>query len=220
MNRLTALLPRAAGFLFVVWATLISHSAMAEDLSSAQHIIQQTASQLQSTLQRPEYKSDFRKATEFVDQILDSHIDFDRVSMLVLGKYWKDASAEQRDQFKGQFKLLLVRTYTTAFTEYSDWTINYLPDQAGSSADKTIVRTEILQEAAQPISVNYRMLQESNGEWKVYDVMIEGVSLLQNYRTSFTNQIAQTGSIDKLISDLAKRNASAMSADSTGKKPG
>lgn len=212
MNRLNALLPRAVAFLFVVGATLIGHSALAEDPSPAQRIIQQTANQLQSTLQRPEYKHDFRKATAFVDDILDSHIDFDRVSMLVLGKYWKDASQEQRAQFQDQFKMLLVRTYTTAFTEYSDWTINYLPDQAGNSNDKTIVRTEILQEGAKPISVNYRMLLETSGEWKVYDVMIEGVSLLQNYRTSFTNQIAQTGSIDKLISDLSRRNASAMNA--------
>ncbi|QJD28606.1 MlaC/ttg2D family ABC transporter substrate-binding protein [Methylococcus geothermalis] len=181
-------------------------SAYAEQLSPPQQVIQQTSNQLQSSLQKPEYKEDFRKATELVERIIDPHVDFERVSILVLGKYWKTATPDQRERFKKEFKTLLVRTYTTAFTEYSNWDIRYLPSQ-DVSAGKIMVRTEVLQEGAQPIAVNYRMVQ-TGSEWKVYDILIEGISLLQNYRTSFTNQVAQTG-LEPLIKDLVQRNANA-----------
>ncbi|AAU91096.1 MULTISPECIES: MlaC/ttg2D family ABC transporter substrate-binding protein [Methylococcus] len=182
-------------------------SAFAEQLSPPQQVIQQTSNQLQSSLQKPEYKEDFRKATELVERIIDPHVDFERVSILVLGKYWKTATPDQRERFKKEFRTLLVRTYTTAFTEYSNWNIRYLPMQEGAEPGKTMVRTEVLQEGAQPIAVNYRMVQ-TGGEWKVYDVLIEGISLLQNYRTSFTQQVAQTG-LEPLIKELVQRNANA-----------
>jgi phospholipid transport system substrate-binding protein len=182
-------------------------SAYAEQLSPPQQVIQEKSDQLQSSLQKPEYKEDFRKATELVERIIAPHVDFDRVSILVLGKYWRTATPDQRERFKKEFRTLLIRTYTTTFTEYSDWKIRYLPTREGEEPGKTMVRTEVLQEGAQPIAVNYRMVQ-TGGEWKVYDVLIEGISLLQNYRTSFTNQVAQTG-MEPLIKDLARRNASA-----------
>jgi phospholipid transport system substrate-binding protein len=177
-------------------------------LSAPQKVIQGTSDQLQRGMQRPEIKSNFAKATALVETIIDPSIDFDRVSIMVLGKYWKTATPDQRERFKKEFRRLLVRTYTTAFTEYADWKIRYLPSQEGESSDKTLVRTEILQSGAPPVAVNYRMVN-TKGAWKVYDVLIEGISLLQNYRTSFTNQIGDGGSIDKLIADIASRNDTA-----------
>lgn len=192
---------------FTVWPGFL----LADDsgaLTPAQKVIQQTADQLQRNLQRPEIKKDFVKATALVDSIIEPVIDFDRVSVLVLGKYWRTATPGQKVQFKNEFRRLLVRTYTTAFTEYADWNIRYLPSQGEAGSDKTMVRTEILQAGAQPVAVNYRMIN-SKGVWKVYDVLIEGISLLQNYRTSFTNQIAEGGSVEQLIKDLAHRNDTA-----------
>lgn len=183
------------------------HAGDSGALSAPQKVIQETADQLQRTLQKPEIKSNFTKATQVVDSIIEPHIDFDRVSVLVLGKYWKTATTEQKARFKQEFRRLLVRTYTTAFTEYANWNIRYLPSQ-DSGDDKTLVRTEILQSGAQPVAVNYRMIN-TKATWKVYDVLIEGISLLQNYRTSFTNQIADGGSVDQLIKDLTARNDSA-----------
>ena len=110
--------------------------------------------------------------------------------------------------------MLLVRTYTTAFTEYANWKIRYLPlDEA--SDKKALVKTEILQSGGQPVAVNYRMVREGT-DWKVYDVLIEGISLLQNYRSSFTEEIARTGSLDQLIGHLAERNATAMKEPVSG----
>jgi phospholipid transport system substrate-binding protein len=198
-----------AGFALLVMGFFTVAMAEEEALAPPQLVIQHTAEQLQSSLQRLEYRSDFLKATVKVDEILNPHIDFDRVSILVLGKFWRTATPEQKAEFKKQFRTLLVRTYTTAFTEYSDWQIRYLP-MDGSSADKKVmVKTQILRSGGHPIEVDYRMAN-SGSEWKVYDVLIEGISLLQNYRTSFGNEIEQTGSLDRLIADLADRNKHAL----------
>lgn len=188
----------------------------ADPLDVPQQVIQQTANQLQVSLQKPEYKDNFAKATTLVDQIINPHVDFDRVSMLVLGKNFKTATPDQRDRFKKEFRLLLVRTYTTAFTEYSDWKINYLPLEGDGNDKKVMVKTEILQSGGKPVAVNYRMIQDG-AEWKVYDILIEGVSLLQNYRTSFNDQIEQGQTLDQLIANLAERNAGAL-ANSEGAK--
>jgi len=180
-----------------------------ETLTAPQLVIQQTSEELQKSLQKPEYKQDFAKATRLVDQILEARVDFDRVSILILGKYWKTATPEQQVKFKKEFRSLLVRTYTTAFTEYADWKIRYLPLKLEEGETKAVVRTEILQAGAQPVEVNYRMVNLNN-DWKVYDVLIEGISLVQNYRTSFTNQVSRTGSLDQLITELSQRNSSAL----------
>ncbi|HUL11510.1 MAG TPA: ABC transporter substrate-binding protein [Methylococcaceae bacterium] len=93
----------------------------AETLRLPQQVIQHTADELQTTLQKPEYRHDFKKATALVDEILNAHLDFERVTLLVLGKNWNTASPEQRERFKKEFRFLLVRTYTTAFAEYANW---------------------------------------------------------------------------------------------------
>ncbi len=197
------------------WIAIISLifgglSVAAEALAPPQQVIQQTADQLQVSLQKPEYKSDFKKATGLVDRIINPHVDFDRVSILVLGKHWREATPEQKERFKQEFRMLLVRTYTTAFTEYADWKIRYLPLEEGDMTDKkALVRTEILQSGGQPVSVNYRMVQDGS-EWKVYDVLIQGISLLQNYRTTYNDEIEQGGSLDALIAELAERNSGAL----------
>jgi phospholipid transport system substrate-binding protein len=200
---------------FLVWLTVVIllvpgllPAAEEAQLAAPQKVIQSTSDQLQHSLQRPEIKNDFKKATEVVESIIDPAVDFDRVSIMVLGKYWKTAKPEQRERFKKEFRRLLVRTYTTAFTEYADWKIKYLPIQSESGQDKTLVRTEILQAGAQPVAVNYRMVN-AKGSWKVYDILIEGISLLQNYRTSFTTEIAEGGSLDQVITEIAEKNNTA-----------
>ncbi len=180
-----------------------------EPLTAPQQVIQHTSEELQRSLQKPEYKKDFAKATRLVDQILETHVDFDRVAILILGKFWKTATPEQQARFKKEFRSLLVRTYTTAFTEYANWNIRYLPLKLEEGDNKAVVRTEILQSGTQPVAVNYRMVNLQN-DWKVYDVLIQGISLVQNYRTSFTNEVSRTGSLEQLITELAQRNNSAL----------
>jgi phospholipid transport system substrate-binding protein len=193
-------------FWFLLFVCSASPS-MAENLIAPQNVIQQTSDELQTTLQRQEYKTNFKKATSLVDEILSNRVDFDRVSFLVLGKNWKTASAEQKERFKKEFRFLLVRTFTTAFTEYATWHIRFLPMQLQAET-KALVQTELLQPGAQPSRVDYRMVL-TGGMWKVYDILIDGISLLQNYRTSFTDEVSNS-SLDQLLDHLAQRNADAM----------
>ncbi len=186
--------------------------ADSETLLAPQQIIQDTSLQLQKTLQQPELKTDFKKATEAVETIIEPHIDFDRVASLTLGKFWNKASPAQKARFNQEFRRLLVRTYTTAFMEYADWKIRYLPLQMNPEDQRALVRTEIMQAGAKSTAVNYRMIQGKNG-WQVYDILIEGISLLQNYRSSFIEEVDRTGSLDQLIDQLASRNANAMKAN-------
>ncbi len=95
--------------------------------------------------------------------------------------------------------------------EFNDWSVRFLPLDMESNATKVIVKTEILQPGIQPIGVDYRMLL-SQGEWKAYDIMIEGVSLVTNYRSTFTNEVESKGSLNAVIEGLVKRNAEALAA--------
>ncbi len=189
-------------------------TVIAADLLPPQQAIQEASDKLQSKLQDKVFSQNFAQVTQFVDQTIYPHTDFDTISELVLGKLWKSASSDDQTRFKQEFKTLLVRTYSRAFVEFKDWTVRFLPLEMPNGANKVVVKTEVLQPGLQPISVNYRMLQ-ANGEWKAYDIMIEGVSLVTNYRSTFSNEVKTKGSLAAVIDGLAKRNAEALAAKSS-----
>ncbi|MGZ8184818.1 MAG: MlaC/ttg2D family ABC transporter substrate-binding protein [Methylobacter sp.] len=199
--------------LFAVLLSLmpITPVTAAANLLPPQQPIQTASDQLQIKLQDKSFTKDFAQITQYVKQVIYPYTDFDRIAALVLGKLWKTASPPERERFKEEFQTLLVRTYSRAFVEFKDWTIRYLPLEMEKNATKVIVKTEVLQPGIQPVSVNYRMLL-SNGQWKAYDIMIEGVSLVTNYRTTFTNEVKTKGSLSAVIDGLAKRNAEALAA--------
>lgn len=150
-------------------------------------------------------KAEPQRLYELVDDIVLPHFDFERMARWVLGKHWKRASPEQQQRFVAEFRTLLVRTYGTALLDYTDLKINYLPLRMSEGSEDVTVRTEVMKPGAQPIPINYSMLRRADG-WKVYDVAIDGISLVSNYRTDFSNQI-NTGGLDALIQKLVERNA-------------
>lgn len=186
-----------------------SAEVLAADFANPQAAIEDASNQLKQRMQEPGFTHDFKKITAFVNDVIYPHIDFDLVSSLVLGKMWKEASPSEKDSFKKEFQILLIRTYSRAFVEFKDWSVRFLPINTEDDSKKVMVKTEILQPGLQPIAVNYRMLN-AKGEWKVYDIMIEGVSLVTNYRTSFKNEVEKTGSLQEVINQLAKRNTEAL----------
>ncbi|MDD1623067.1 MAG: ABC transporter substrate-binding protein [Methylococcaceae bacterium] len=186
-----------------------SAEVLAADFADPQAAIEDASNQLKQRMQEPGFTHDFKKITAFVNEVIYPHIDFDLVSSLVLGKMWKEASPSEKDSFKKEFQILLIRTYSRAFVEFKDWSVRFLPINTEDDSKKVMVKTEILQPGLQPIAVNYRMLN-AKGEWKVYDIMIEGVSLVTNYRTSFKNEVEKTGSLQEVINQLAKRNTEAL----------
>jgi phospholipid transport system substrate-binding protein len=135
------------------------------------------------------------------------NFDFNRVSRMVLGKGWKAATPEQQAVFQKEFRTLLLRTYAVALGKYKDQNIDYKPLKAEPDAKNVTVKTQILQTGGQPVAVDYSLVKNPDG-WKVYDIVIESVSLVTNYRTQFSSEISQNG-IDSLNKKLAEKNKTA-----------
>jgi phospholipid transport system substrate-binding protein len=198
--------------LFAILLALMSFATVtAAELAAPQQAIAAASEQLQKKMQDKNFVKDFAQVTQFVNETIYPHTDFDKISSLVLGKLWKTATPDEKEHFKREFQTLLIRTYSRAFVEFKEWSVHYLPLEMEAGATKVMVKTEVLQPGIQPIGVDYRMAL-SNGEWKAYDIMIEGVSLVTNYRTTFSNEVEIKGSLSAVIDGLAKRNAEALSA--------
>ena len=201
-------------FIFVVFGLVFGllpvSKAIAADLLAPQIAIETTSNQLKVKLQDKNFTKDFAQINLFVEEVINPHVDFNRISALVLGKLWKKATREEKVRFKKEFQTLLVRTYSRAFVEFKDWSVRFLPYKLKEGDKKVIVKTQILQPGIQPLAVNYRMVL-TKGEWKVYDIMIEGVSLVTNYRTSIKNEVKKFGSLSAVIDELARKNSAALS---------
>jgi phospholipid transport system substrate-binding protein len=197
---------------FSFFMSALSVNVNAADLIQPEKVIEDASNQLKQRMQDPGFTKDFRKITEFVQTVLYPRADFDLISSLVLGKLWKQASPAEKEAFTKEFQTLLIRTYSRAFIEFKEWSVRFLPINVEGDQRKVMVKTEVLQPGLQPIAVNYRMLNRG-GEWKVYDILIEGVSLVTNYRTSFKNEMERTGSLQEVINQLAKRNTEALAAN-------
>jgi len=181
---------------------------------SALELVKQTSDRMVTSLKNrgDELHQNPKLIYDLVDEIILPHFDFEHMSRLVLGKYWNRISAEQREQFTKEFQNLLVRTYATAMSEYSDQNIVFLPFRDDNNADDVTVKTEVDQKGGFPIPIDYSLYMKQ-GEWKVYDVSIDDVSLVVNYRTSFASEIKQSGIAD-LIKKLQTRNQQALNPGS------
>lgn len=153
---------------------------------------------------REAYTGNPVKVMELVESKVLPHFNFVRMTRLAVGKNWRQASGQQKDALTGHFRTLLVRTYATAFTAYRDQTISYRPLRMRPEDDDVVVRSQIVQQNGPPVAVDYNMEKTVSG-WKVYDVAIEGVSLVQNYRSTFNSEV-QRGGIDGLINALEAKN--------------
>ncbi len=197
---------------FAVLMILMSNTqVMADDLLPPQLAIETASNKLQEKMRDKTFIKDFAKVNQFVNEAILPSTDFEKISSLVLGKLWKTATPDERERFKKEFQTLLVRTYSRAFVEFKDWSIRYLPIEMEAEATKVIVKTEVLQPGLKPVAVDYRMLQ-TDGDWKAYDILIEGVSLVTNYRTTFSTEVQNKGSLNAVIDSLAKRNVEALAA--------
>lgn len=175
---------------------------------SAQQLVIDTSSKVIERLKsdRVKLQADPSLIYPLVEDVVLPHFDFKRMSIWVLGKNWRRASAEQQEQFIEEFRTLLVRTYAKALLEYTDQSINYLPFHAEPDAKRVTVRTEVSQPGGLAIPIHYSMYLNEAGEWKVYDISVDGVSLVTNYRSSFASEI-RNGGIEKLLERLVAMNA-------------
>lgn len=147
---------------------------------------------------------DQKKVFALAEEKILPNFDFDRVCRLVLGKNWASATKEQQAAFQGEFRSLLLRTYATALSKYRNQTIEFKPLRMQPNDTEVTVKTLIIQPGGQPIGIDYTLEKMPDG-WKVYDIVIEGVSLVTNYRGQFSNEVRQSG-MDGLIQKLAEKN--------------
>lgn len=186
-------------------ATLLLGSA-AVAVEEPIEIVRNTTDQVIETVksEREALRADPRKMYNLVSETIFPYFDFGIMSQWVLGDHWQSAGDDVRAQFIEQFRKLLVRTYATALLEFSDQVISYpaVDNQSGKST--AVVRQEISQPGSATMPVMYR-LHNRSGEWKVYDVSVDGVSLMKTYRASFTSEIQNNG-IDGLIETLSSKN--------------
>ncbi|HUX29611.1 MAG TPA: ABC transporter substrate-binding protein [Thiobacillus sp.] len=144
------------------------------------------------------------KVHQLVEAKILPNFDFNRMTQLALGKHWPRATAAQKQSLVTEFRNLLVRTYSSSLTAFTDEVIEFKPLTMKPDDTDVTVRSEIRQPGGQPIPINYSFYKTAFG-WKVYDVTIDGVSLVTNYRASFASTIRQSG-IDGLIKTLAAQS--------------
>lgn len=194
---------------FFIALTLFCFSSVALAMESPDALVKRTAEDVLSIVQSDAdiQAGDQAKIFALAEEKILPNFNFLRVSRLVLGKNWTRATPEQKSGFQVQFRALLLRTYATALSKYKDQTIEYLPLRMAEGAKTASVKTKILQKGGQPIAVNYSLAREGEA-WKVYDIVIEGVSLVTNYRGQFSQEVRQNG-LDTLIKKLADKNAAA-----------
>lgn len=157
---------------------------------------------------KPYYTEDKNRLYEMVDDKILPHFDFRKMSQWVLGIHWRRASDVQRSAFTTEFRKLLVRTYATALLKYTDQEIVQLP-YTGKPDDKiTVVKTEIIQKTGEPNIALYYTFYNRRPGWKIFDLTIEGVSLVANYRKVYSTRIERDG-LDTLIKKLTVQNAKA-----------
>jgi phospholipid transport system substrate-binding protein len=203
---------------FFIALSMLCFSATVFAIEAPDALVKRTADDVLAIIKTDKdiQAGDQSKIFALTEEKILPNFNFDRVSRLVLGKNWTKATPEQKTAFQNEFRTLLLRTYATALSKYKNQTIEFKPLRMADGANTATVKTEILQSGGQPIAVDYTLAKEVDA-WKVYDIVIEGVSLVTNYRGQFAQEVRQNG-LDSLIKKLADKNAAAKTSVATTQK--
>jgi phospholipid transport system substrate-binding protein len=150
---------------------------------------------------------DKQKALKLAEEKVLPYIDFEQATRLAVGRAWSQASPEQKQKLVSEFRNMLVRTYSNAIQAYQGQTLKVLPSRGKQDPEDTTVRTQFIRAGGQPLPIEFHMRQTDKG-WKVYDIVVEGVSLVMTYRSEFDAVVKQEG-IDGLLKRLAQKNTPA-----------
>ncbi|MGQ0658432.1 MAG: MlaC/ttg2D family ABC transporter substrate-binding protein [Chromatiales bacterium] len=174
------------------------------DARAPEQIVRSTTEQVLQALREDGAQEDRQRVYGIIEQMIVPHFDFEKMSRWVLGKNWKVGSPQEQSRFVEEFRRLLVRTYSSALMQYTDQEVVFLPSHADGEGGTATVKTQVNQSGGPPVPIDYR-LYERDGAWKVFDVAVDGVSLVANYRTQFNDEISAKG-LSGLIDTLAARN--------------
>jgi len=213
-------------FALVIGLFFVANSQAQANIQPPDEIIQvNTVKMLRSINEhRPEIKKTPEKLTSLVEDIILPHLDFITASKIVMGKYWRRAKKEQKIKFIRQFRLLLLRFYSSALSEYLKSNdkdlkldlIKYFPSKLKDGDTSITIRGEVGQEKGPGIPIFYRMHLTKKG-WKIFDVSVEGISMITTYKNNFATQL-KTDGIDALILSLEEKNKSMLANNSSDNK--
>lgn len=202
--------------LFVMSFGLMAGPAPAADVAPDVIVKDTTNEVLTLIKQDKELTSNRSKLLALIDAKVLPHFDFARMTRIAVGRNWRDATPEQQTRLVSEFRSLLVNTYSGALGSYKNQVFEFLPLRAAATDTDVTVKAKIIQQGRESIPLDYAIYKTASG-WKVYDISVDGVSLLVNYRSSF-NQEIQAGGIDRLIKSLADKNAQIAAGNGNGKK--
>jgi phospholipid transport system substrate-binding protein len=205
----TTMMQKIAIAFLILSVCSVSAFADEQPLLDPEVLVKETMGKITHVLraEQDNIKNNSEYLLKIVDEIVASHFDFARMSSWVLGKYWRKATADEKIHFSREFRTLLVRTYAKALNDNYDKEIVMLASRKKKGGKIVIVRTEVQLAAGFPIPINYKM-HVKEGVWKIYDVSVDGISLVANYRSSFSKEVRKDG-VGALIARLASRNAPA-----------
>jgi phospholipid transport system substrate-binding protein len=192
--------------LFLGLLVLLQSAVVLAQETPPDKIIHDTAEDVLQILRTDEAlrHGDKQRAYALVREKMLPVVNFRRTAQLTLGKYWRQASEEQREAFAEEFKTLLINTYAAALTQYKDEKVVYKPFSMKPEEKRVVVQTEVIRANGTKVPVDYYLEHTSNG-LKVYDVIVDGISLVINYRSAFSDIVEKKG-IDGLIADLRNKN--------------
>lgn len=171
-----------------------------------EQIVEQTSAELLKVIneQSERIKNEEGFVNEVINELILPVIDLQSMGKLILGKHWKTASDEQRTQFIEQFKSMLIRTYAKSVADFGDAKVTVFPPKAGQKGKRHRVKSHLDIGSGTPLQVDY-VFRRKDDSWKVFDLVVDGLSLIKNFRTSFSQEISET-SLDALIERLASTN--------------
>jgi phospholipid transport system substrate-binding protein len=207
LQSMLALWPRAHRWLHIlaaIFLTLLSLQSAAQ--TRPDEFVARISNEILDKVrqQRQDLVSNPQKLNEFVSQVVMPHVDFERMTALAVGRTWRSASPEQQQRISQEFRNLLTRTYAGALQSLRDQKIRLKPFRGDPADNEVVVRSEIIGSRGDPIGLDYRLFRQGEN-WKIYDINIAGVWLVETYRSQFASEINARG-LDGLITILADRN--------------
>lgn len=195
-----------AKILAFLLAAFVALPAVAQQDLKPDQLVQQVTNEVLAAIKSDKQLAagDKQKALALAEEKVLPHVDFEEATRLAVGRSWRQASPEQKQQLVAEFRKMLVRTYSNAIQAYQGQTLKVLPSRGKQSDDDTAVRTQFMRAGGQPLPIDFQMHKTDKG-WKIYDIAVEGVSLVLTYRSEFDAVVKQSG-IDGLIKRIAQKN--------------
>jgi phospholipid transport system substrate-binding protein len=198
--------------LVVFWLAFLSGqpgaAAVGVEKQSPEETVKTVTTEMLTALrsQQEAYKNDPRQLVSLIERIIVPHFDIRIMGREALGLNWRRATPEQKRRFMAAFRQLLVNDYANEFRKYSEQTVEFLPDHAATGSDYALVSTHVTSPGEQPVRVDYRLYRVGS-DWRIYDVEIDGISLMFTYRNTFSEEL-QRETLDALIARMEHNNDS------------